>query len=248
MIQDLHAHTYYSFCGKDRPETVIEAAIAGGVECFGLCDHNYGIAGQRPGTRFASEDERCFDYQRSIDRYLDHLTLLRDKCADKIRLLRGIEIATQNEDWLCLPESVSIAAFDYCLIEHIDQPGSRAGDLFAFAERCGCGRVGIAHTDLPGYLTQSGVDVRAYFGEMAKRGIFWELNVNYDSIHGYREHGYVRRFFETPELIEAVRESGLEISVGFDGHRVEDYAPERVRACCEALERAGVRIAMREVL
>ncbi len=43
MIQDLHAHTYYSFCGKDRPEAVVEAAIAGGIELLGICDHNYGV-------------------------------------------------------------------------------------------------------------------------------------------------------------------------------------------------------------
>ena len=44
MIQDLHAHTYYSFCSKDRPETVIETAIAGGIQQLGICDHNYGVA------------------------------------------------------------------------------------------------------------------------------------------------------------------------------------------------------------
>ena len=32
MIQDLHVHTYYSFCGKDSPEEVVEKAIAGGIE------------------------------------------------------------------------------------------------------------------------------------------------------------------------------------------------------------------------
>ena len=32
MIQDLHSHTYYSFCGKDLPEKVIETAINGGIE------------------------------------------------------------------------------------------------------------------------------------------------------------------------------------------------------------------------
>ena len=43
MIQDLHSHTYYSFCGKDSPETIVEAAITGGIELFGICDHNHGI-------------------------------------------------------------------------------------------------------------------------------------------------------------------------------------------------------------
>lgn len=32
MIQDLHSHTYYSFCGKDSPETIVEAAIAVGFD------------------------------------------------------------------------------------------------------------------------------------------------------------------------------------------------------------------------
>ena len=28
MIQDLHSHTYYSFCGKDNPSDIIDAAKA----------------------------------------------------------------------------------------------------------------------------------------------------------------------------------------------------------------------------
>ena len=36
MIQDLHSHTYYSFCGKDNPEEIVKAAIEGGIELFGF--------------------------------------------------------------------------------------------------------------------------------------------------------------------------------------------------------------------
>ena len=43
MIQDLHSHTYYSFCGHDSPQKVIEAAIAADIEMLGINDHNYGI-------------------------------------------------------------------------------------------------------------------------------------------------------------------------------------------------------------
>ena len=39
MIQDLHSHTYYSFCGADTPEEVVEAAIVGGIEVLGITDH-----------------------------------------------------------------------------------------------------------------------------------------------------------------------------------------------------------------
>ena len=42
MIQDLHSHTYYSFCGADTPEQVVETAIAGDI--IGIYDTgNYQI-------------------------------------------------------------------------------------------------------------------------------------------------------------------------------------------------------------
>ena len=28
MIQDLHSHTYYSFCGENTPESILDAVIA----------------------------------------------------------------------------------------------------------------------------------------------------------------------------------------------------------------------------
>ena len=37
-----------------------------------------------------------------------------------------------------------------------------------------------------------------------------------------------------------VRESGALLSVGFDGHRVEDYLPERVKSACHFLEEKGL--------
>ena len=55
MIQDLHAHTYYSFCGADTPEQVVETAIAGGIEMLGITDHNYGIG---YGIKLAFEGEK----------------------------------------------------------------------------------------------------------------------------------------------------------------------------------------------
>lgn len=240
MIQDLHEHTYYSFCGRDYPDEVIQAAIRGGVELLGFCDHNYGIAGQRPEIIFQNEKERIFDYQRSIDRYLDHLHLLREKYQDQIKILCGIELCTRNLKYLYLPEEVDISAFDYCLLENLNQEDTIIRDLFAYAKHCGCGQVGIAHTDLPGFLDRRGIDKLTYFTRMAQENIFWELNVNYDSIHGYREHAYVKEFFRDRELQEIVRKSGLHLSVGFDGHRVEDYLPERVKECCQKLDELNI--------
>ena len=204
MIQDIHSHTYYSDCGRDEPEELIKSAIAGGITHFGICDHNYGIG-------------------KRIPQYIEEISGLKAKYRDQITLYCGIEIATIN-DFRAPDMSVDYSVFDYCLLEHIDNQNTLAGDLIGFANRLGC-PVGIAHTELFDHFAD---DPLGHLTRLSQNGIFWELNVNYDSIHGYREHAYVREFMESPEQQRIVKESGIKLSVGFDGHRVEDYRPERV--------------------
>ena len=62
------------------------------------------------------------------------------------------------------------------------------------------------------------------------------MNVNYDSIHSFREHPYVKEFLENKEQQKIIRNAGVMLSVGFDGHKVEDYLPERVTDMCKKLE------------
>lgn len=227
MIQDMHSHTYYSLCGRDKPEIVIEKAIADGIEVLGICDHNYGIAQVR--------EERW--YQRAIDRYLDHMRLLQEKYKRDIHLLCGIEVCTLDEPGLSLPDGVDISGFDYCLVENLDHVEHSVihGDVFEFAKRAKC-KTGIAHTDLFSFMELAGVSPECYFAKMAEAGIFWEININYDSIHQYREHEYVSKFFDKPMQQELVRQSGVEVSIGFDGHRIEDYLPERIKYYCNQVE------------
>lgn len=247
MIQDLHSHTYYSFCGEDRPEAIVEAAIEGGIELLGISDHNYGIINARRDIYKYADESLSHTAGRTLLRYLDHMHLIRDRYADRIRILCGIEVATaQTKPRLTLPDDADISAFDYCLLEHLDEPTSvTGGDLFAFAERAGC-PVGVAHTDLFGFLERRGEDTYAYLRRMAERGIFWEMNVSYDSIHKYREHAYMLRFFESTEQQAIVRESGLRLSVGFDGHRVGDYLPSRVADYCRRISDLGIGLAFED--
>lgn len=243
MIQDLHAHTYYSFCGKDKPETIIEAAITGGIEVLGITDHNYGIGNARMDVHCCEALENR-DYGRTLERYYDHINLLREKYRDQICILRGIEVATLKEGHYALPENADISFFDYCLIENLDRiHGSiTEGDLFAFAKRCAC-PVGIAHTDLFDVIGRLGENPESYFKRMAEAGIFWEMNVSYDSIHNYHEHEYMLHFFESEEQQKIVRDSGVRLSVGFDGHRIEDYLPERVKSYCNRIHEMGILLA-----
>ena len=251
MIQDLHSHTYYSFCGKDAPEQIVEAAIAGGIELFGICDHNYGVGFGLDAARHAPADvipNRYSPY--ALRRYYDHINLIREKYADKIKVLRGIEIATNVEfGKITLPENADISFFDYCLIENIDaiEQSVAKGDLFAYAERCGC-KAGVAHTDLFGFAKKIGYEPYDFFKKMAERGIFWEMNVSYDPTHNFRQHQYMLDFFDSPEQQDIVRRAGVEVSVGFDGHRVCDYLPERVKDYCRKIEEMKIKMPFEDLI
>lgn len=246
MIQDLHSHTYYSFCGKDKPEAIVEAAITGGIQLFGITDHAHGVGHGRKEVYKAATDGVTFsEYDRALPRYFDHINLLKEKYADQITILRGIEVNTQS-DYLnaALPKNVDISFFDYCLIENLDYENTiTGGDLFSFAKRCGCPVKGVAHTDLFAHIAKLGLDPLDYFKRMAEENIFWEMNVTYDSIHKYREHPYVVAFFQNEEQQRIVRESGVRLSVGFDGHRVEDYRPDRVAHFCRLLKELEIPMA-----
>lgn len=243
MIQDLHSHTYYSFCGADRPEEVVEAAIAGGIELFGISDHNYGIGFGRHdvfGSDFVGNNTW---YGKNLAKYFDHINLIKEKYADKIKLLRGIEIATLKDGKFALPEGVDVSFFDYCLIENLDYAETYTeGDVFTYAKRCGC-PAGVAHTDLFAHAERLGIAPYDYFSRMAEANIFWEMNVSFDSIHKFREHAYMLRFFEDEEQQEIVRRAGLSLSVGFDGHRCNEYKPDRVADYCNKIEKMGISLA-----
>jgi histidinol phosphatase-like PHP family hydrolase len=251
MIQDLHSHSYYSFCGKDNPETLVKAAIDGGIEVFGITDHNYGVGFLRKDAFKAPIEAVPFQYDsRVLQRYLDHLKLLKEKYADKIKLLCGIELATLNTKYpkMPLPDDADISVFDYCLIEHLDDPQSiTKGDLFSYAKRCGCKWVGVAHTDMFKFIEAQNSDPLEYFSKMAENNIFWEMNVSYDSIHNYVEHSYMLNFFSDEAQQDIIRRSGVKLSVGFDGHRIEDYLPQRIKEYCQKLEALKIPMVFQDI-
>ena len=238
MIQDLHSHTYYSFCGRDNPEQIVQAAIDGGIELFGITDHCHGAGPGRKNAYKAALQNGLSDFERSLRRYYDHMDLIRQKYKDQIKILCGIELNTEGHlPNAAVPESADVSFFDYCLVEQLDHEDSiTGGDIFTFAKRCGCPAVGIAHTDLFSHIAKIGADPSDYFKRMAEQNIFWEMNVTYDSIHKYIEHPYMLEFFRNEAQQDIVRRSGARVSVGFDGHRVEDYLPQRIADFCKKLE------------
>ncbi len=243
MIQDLHAHTYYSFCSKDKPEKVIEAAITGGIQQFGICDHNYGVGCARTEFCWDQGTKLNADYGQTLQRYYDHMTLLKDKYAKKIKLLCGIEVCTlKAKDSYALPTNADVSFFDFALVENLDHPNSiTGGDIFAFAKRCGC-PVGIAHTDMFAFIERLGEDPYRYFKRMAEAGIFWEMNVNYDSLHKFQNHAYVTEFFKNKWQQDIVKKTGVRLSVGFDGHIAAEYKPAKVKSACKLIQDMGIHL------
>ncbi len=244
MIQDLHSHTYYSFDSKDSPEQVIEAAIAGGVTILGISDHNHGVGLARAQACYDKGTNLKTDYDRTLLRYYDHINLLKEKYAKKIKILRGIEIATCiGKDNYALPDNADVSFFDYCLVEGLDKPeiSIAKGDIFSFAKRCGC-PTGIAHTDLFAFIKKLGDDPYRYFRRMAEQGIFWELNVNLDSPHKFQAHEYVSEFFKNKEQQDIVKKSGVKLSVGFDSHIIHEYKPTRLQTACKLVKDMGIRL------
>jgi len=240
MIQDLHSHTYYSYCGKDSPEAVIKNAIANGIELMGISDHYYGIVMNRPGVTYENAGHMIITHNNALKRYFEHIKILAEKYKDYIEVWCGIEITAIDKGFTLLPDGVDVSMFDYCLIENFQYGESVIDNIFDFAARCGCERTGLAHMDLPAYILSKGSDMNEFFRKMKEQNIFWELNVNYDSKHNFNEHQYVKDFFGNDILIDAVKKSGMKMSVGFDGHQLEDYNADRVINACNRLEELSV--------
>jgi len=207
MIADFHSHSWYSGCGRDNPEELVKKMIDEGVEIYGMTDHNYGIGNRK----------KEYFYLQSY---------LQEKYKDKIKMYRGIELCTA-ENLHSRDEDISF--FDYCLIEHLDREDSIIhNDIVSYAKSFGIKGTGIAHTDLFSYCKKMGYDEYEFFKKLKDNHIFWEMNVTYDSVHGYHEHQYVKDFRTSKYQQDLIRNVGLTISVGFDGHRMEEYRVDRV--------------------
>ncbi len=221
---DLHSHTYFSFCGKDSPQELIEAVMAAGVDTLGISDHNYGV-----GDR--------------MEQYKKELYAAREQYAGKIKILCGIELSTLRE-YMYFFQTQDFHGLDYCFLEAIGTDGSDVNkDFIELADTLPI-PVGIAHTDMFDFAERYGFSAEDMFSKMAEHNIFWELNVNYDKTHGYREHAYVNEFMNNKEQQEIIHKTGVALSVGFDSHRCNEYSGERVRRANQFIEENGFKTAL----
>ncbi len=206
ILFDLHNHSNHSRDAKDSCEDIVKNAIASQLDCIGITDHNYWITGH-------------------FDEELSELFLLREKYKNEIKVLCGMEVSFLHPDGI---DPASLAGYDYCLLEYFIDAGVPFEQVCEFASKFPC-RVGLAHVDIFSYAEGREEQILSM---MAKHNIFWEMNVNYDTIHGHREHKYCKDFMTSPYQQEMIKKYGIQLSVGFDTHDLSDYDADRVKNMC----------------
>jgi len=133
-MTDLHVHSTFSD-GKNTPEEIVLAAIGKGMKRLGISDHSY--------TFF---DESYCVPQKRIAEYKACIAALKEKYADKIELLCGIEQdifssePTDGYDYVIGSVHYIFINGEYISVDHTEEILRDAvnrhfgGDFLAFAE------------------------------------------------------------------------------------------------------------------
>lgn len=215
MYFDLHNHSMVSRDGHDAIEELIENGIRCGLDQIGITDHNDCIF-----------RHRLDDYRRVIYK-------LRERYADKIQVLCGIEYSLAD------PKDIEVAdldVFDYCLFEYFHHKMT-VQEMMKIRHRTNC-PAGFAHVDIFALSERDQVDAARL---MAENDIFWELNMNYDRVHSYQEHQYCIDLMTDRKKQEHVRSCNLALSVGSDTHILLDYNKDRIFSACDFISETGLR-------
>ncbi len=168
-----------------------------------------------------------FSIGRGLPEYFRYIQHCKVKYRDKIKVLCGLEIGTRPKPDDLLASDAS--CFDYVLFESLDHP--RGMDFFEFLEwrKLFTCPVGLAHTDIFTLSERYGLDMLKV---LKSENIFWELNVsgNYD---------YYYDFLTNAKKREAVKNSGITVSVGSDTHWIEEYRFRQLRDANKLISELG---------
>ena len=168
-----------------------------------------------------------FSIGRGLPEYFRYIQHCKLKYRDKIKVLCGLEIGTRPKPDDLLASDAS--CFDYVLFESLDHP--RGMDFFEFLEwrKLFTCPVGLAHTDIFALSERYGLDMLKV---LKSENIFWELNVsgNYD---------YYYDFLTNAKKREAVKNSGITVSVGSDTHWIEEYRFRQLRDANRLISELG---------
>ena len=170
----------------------------------------------RSGIEAVGICDHQFTIRRRLDEYIEHILQLKDKYSHKIKIYAGLEIgmAPRPDDLF----SSETKGLDYVLFERLDKPNST--DLFEFLawrHKFSC-PVGLAHCDIFKMSEDYGVDMLKM---MREENIFWELNTS-------GNYNYYYDFLTSAKKRDAVKRSGVGVSIGSDTHAVFEFRKKQI--------------------
>lgn len=169
-----------------------------------------------------------FTIENRLDEYIDNISECKEKYKNKITVLAGLEIGmTPPPEGLFASDTKGL---DYVLFERLDKNNSM--DFYEFLTlrhmyKC---PVGLAHCDIFKMSERYGTDIPKILKD---EDIFWELNTsgNYD---------YYYDFLTSDKKREAVRRSGIGVSVGSDTHALFEFRKEQIIRANELVKDLGL--------
>ena len=157
-----------------------------------------------------------FSIGNKINEYIEAVTDAKKKYSGKINLMLGLEIGTRPNPENFNPQITR--KLDYCLFESLDDPRAMDFNEFLLWRKGFCCPQGLAHTDIFKLSERYNTDILSV---LKRENIFWEINFS-------GNYNYYFDIISNKEKQDAVRKSGISISVGSDTHWVGDFDKKRL--------------------
>lgn len=157
-----------------------------------------------------------FTIKDRLGEYIDYLLHCKEKYKKDIKVLVGLEVSMDPapEDFM----TQSTEGLDYILFERLDKfNATDLYDFLALRREFDC-PVGLAHCDIFAMSERYGVDMLEI---MRRENIFWELNTS-------GNYNYYYDFLTNENKRNAVKCSGVGVSVGSDTHAIFEYRKKQI--------------------
>lgn len=171
-----------------------------------------------------------FTIKGRLGEYIERLHRCKDKYSSQIKVFAGLEIGTRPRPTDLFAEDTK--GLDFVIFESLDR--ANATDLYEFLpwrHMFNC-PVGLAHCDIFKMSEKYELDM---LNLLKKENIFWELNTsgNYD---------YYYDFLTNEKKRQAVKASGIGVSVGSDTHALYEYRKEQIINANKLVEELGLAL------
>lgn len=157
-----------------------------------------------------------FTIKMNLKEYIAYIKRCKEKYRKDIKVFVGLEVS------VCpMPDDFSpndIDGLDYILLERLDKTGASSLDeCIKLRRKLNC-PVGFAHCDVFSMSEKYNLDMLEL---MRRENIFWELNTS-------GNYNYYYDFLTNEDKRQAVKQSGVGVSVGSDTHAVFEYRKKQI--------------------